>query len=481
MLIRKLKINAVILILASCLLVSETNAASVSVFSDVPTSKSYAHAVYELAERNVIGGYEDGTFKPGASITRGQAASIIAKLVKLDTTKVKDPGFKDVSPSQWNYGAIAALANAGIINGYGDGRFGPNDTITRAQMASILVKAFELPPYYYNNDENPFDDIRRLGSHQVNIHILHKMGITSGTSANAYSPNAPITRAQAAVLIVKTEKVKASIVTLQASDFGWDSIYSYEDYQSRNDIIHSVHGKGMTFNEIHMVPVREGTATFFMVGSKRDPITGEDSHEDYRKYYVHVKQVDDQLKLDFEETDDILATEVRLFVENDPIESISLAKRDGELIQADLAYSLCNPGPYPAVCFSIKEPGEFVATIHYASGQQVRYAVTSEIYKPSFRYHILTLEERQGLTIQVGDQPNQIGAHRLPEGSEKIADIQREKNTDVFHIKGLAEGEVYIQFPDSKNDIIGLHVQVRQLGDILQVNATIEWNPNLYY
>ena len=128
-------------------------------FSDVPATKHFAEAVYELAERNIIGGYPDGTFKPGNPITRGQAAAIIAKLTKMDLTNVKNPNFKDVSESNGYYKAIAALAEANIIGGYEDGRYGPNDPIKRGQLASILVKAFDLPRYNFYDTKNPFKDV----------------------------------------------------------------------------------------------------------------------------------------------------------------------------------------------------------------------------------------------------------------------------------------------------------------------------------
>ena len=70
MFIRKLKIAIGTFAISASLLVSQAIAASPSGFSDVLTSKPYANAVYELAERNIIGGYEDGTFKPAASITQ---------------------------------------------------------------------------------------------------------------------------------------------------------------------------------------------------------------------------------------------------------------------------------------------------------------------------------------------------------------------------------------------------------------------------
>ncbi|MEK4231369.1 S-layer homology domain-containing protein [Solibacillus sp. FSL H8-0538] len=112
-------------------------AANTKQFSDVST-QYFAEAVYDLAERNIIGGYADGTFKPGNTITRGQAAAIIVKMLKLDTSNVKNPGFKDVSTNNGYYKAIATLAQKGIIGGYSDGRYGPNDPIKRGQMASII-------------------------------------------------------------------------------------------------------------------------------------------------------------------------------------------------------------------------------------------------------------------------------------------------------------------------------------------------------
>ena len=169
------------LMIAGSLPLSGTIAESTVQFSDVPSSKHYAEAVYELAERNIIGGYPDGTFKPGNSITRGQAAAIITKMIGLDTTNVKNPGFKDVSTANGYYKAIAAMAEEGIINGYGDGRYGPNDPIKRGQMASILVKAFDLPRY--STSSNPFEECWiGMVMHTANILIIYKLGITSGTS-----------------------------------------------------------------------------------------------------------------------------------------------------------------------------------------------------------------------------------------------------------------------------------------------------------
>jgi len=104
--------------LATSAIVIAPPAHAASVFSDVKNvSSEEGQAIINLAQRGIISGYPDGTFKPENSITRTQAAKILAGILKLDTVHVKNPNFKDIKPGDPNYGAIAALANAGIISG----------------------------------------------------------------------------------------------------------------------------------------------------------------------------------------------------------------------------------------------------------------------------------------------------------------------------------------------------------------------------
>ena len=263
-------------------------------FSDVPETKHFADAVNELAERNVIGGYPDGTFKPGNPITRGQAAAIIVKLLELDTEKVKDPGFKDVTQANGYYKAIATLAEKEIFGGYADGSFGPNDPIKRGQMASILVKAFDLPRYDIPEHENPFKDVKQFVSHSPNILIIHRLGITTGTSPTTFSPNASITRGQAAKLMKAAEEAKPQMKTFQASDFGWKKIEWFKDDENNPGVFKAalVTGRdtkaGYTGDRLQLVPLKEGTGTLsFGEGSVYFP------HEvNHKKYYVHVKKTD---------------------------------------------------------------------------------------------------------------------------------------------------------------------------------------------
>ena len=172
-------------------------------FKDVTSKNSHASAIHELAERGVIKGYKDGTFRWSAALTRGQAAKIIADILDLDTKNVVDPGFLDVKKTDEYYGAIAALKAEGVISGYPDGTYGQHSPITRGQIAKILVEAFGLS----GSSETPFKDLKGAESFINYIGILYANGITTGTTGDTYSPFAVVMRGQFASFIIRIEKM----------------------------------------------------------------------------------------------------------------------------------------------------------------------------------------------------------------------------------------------------------------------------------
>ena len=104
-------------------------------FKDVKAGDWYKTAVDIMARQGVIKGYEDGTFKPNQPITRREFAAIAARYAgNLDTWKT----FRDVPPTDWAYKLINRVAGAGWINGYEDGTFRPNNNITRAEVVAIV-------------------------------------------------------------------------------------------------------------------------------------------------------------------------------------------------------------------------------------------------------------------------------------------------------------------------------------------------------
>ncbi|MEK3766057.1 S-layer homology domain-containing protein [Solibacillus sp. FSL K6-4121] len=474
------------LMLACSLPLTATFAASTNQFSDVPPSKYFAEAVYDLAERNIIGGYPDGTFKPGNSITRGQAAAIIAKLIKLDTAKVKDPKFKDVTTANGFYKAIAAMAEKGIIRGYGDGRFGPNDPITRGQMASILVKAFDLPRYDYSSHKNPFEDVKTSAGHNPNILIIHRLGITGGTTPTTFSPNVAITRGQAAKMMQATEEAKSQIVTLRASDFNWEQFKMYDSNHSDSGLFNAVAGSnelnGRTSDKLHLVPLKEGTGTLQVALV----YSGNPDKKYYRKYYITIKEVDGKLKLSLEETQDFLTTPAVIDVKNKKaVQNVSLYTMDGTKLSDRVDFTKClsyspsdcknsnqtDPeGKYNNIRIGIEKPGRYIAIIRDIDGEEVRYGIEAVSLSPHFNYSIRVLEEKTTDSVDLGASYH-IGNHILPKGSEEIAMVTRAEGTNEFTVEGKKKGSFTIKLPDhKKTDLLGVEVYVEQLGPIINVN-----------
>ncbi|MBR6633565.1 MAG: S-layer homology domain-containing protein [Clostridia bacterium] len=117
-------------------------ALSVSAFSDVTAGVDHATAISVLSQLGVIGGYEDGTFKPTQNVTRAE----MAKLVYVLYTTFVDAGagtvkFNDVKADNWAAGYISWCASKGIIGGYGDGNFGPSDNVTYDQALKMVCGA----------------------------------------------------------------------------------------------------------------------------------------------------------------------------------------------------------------------------------------------------------------------------------------------------------------------------------------------------
>jgi hypothetical protein len=450
---------------------SGNRASAAPSFSDVPQNKPFASAVYKLAQRGIIGGYSDGTFKPGNSITRGQAASILANLLNLDTENVKDPGFKDVSPELWNYKAIAAVAEKGIFRGFSDGRFGPNDKITRAQMASTLIKAFDFV-YLGGSLNSPFKDVDFLSSHEYSIKTLYQLGITSGTSPTTFSPNSPITRAQAAVLITKTEDVRSTVVSLKASDLGWSAFKEVQDYDYQ-------YGKTGQENEppivalsnldndkeVQIVPIKKGRHKLSLSGYKEKKGVSQ-------KYYVLVSEKNGQLQADLEETEDILPTTVRLEVNQEKISNITLAKMDGTIINKNQHFESIY-SPYPGkdlITFLMDKPGQYLATVEYASGKKIRYGLEA-IEGTEFYYDTRSLEEIPEVTVDLSKYPGNDFGKYVFDKKRYGSMISFTKSGNTFKFKALSEGMAVIEFPNNRKaeGIVEFKVYVEELGPIISV------------
>ncbi|MFC3803903.1 Ig-like domain-containing protein [Cohnella sp. GCM10012308] len=140
-------------------------------------------------------GYADGTFGPGKSITRAEAATIIARTFK-QTAAGAATAYTDVAADHWAADAIGQVSQSGIMKGYADGSFKPNQTITRAEMATMLARLITGVA----GNAASFSDIAGHWA-QAAIESTAKAGIVTGYEDGTFRPSQTLTRAEAVTII----------------------------------------------------------------------------------------------------------------------------------------------------------------------------------------------------------------------------------------------------------------------------------------
>lgn len=192
-------------------------------FSDLNLSADYYQPVMDLFNKGIISGYEDGTFRPNKAITRGQAAKMLARSLDLNTKNQKNPAFKDVPVQNQFYPYISALANAGIINGYADKTFKPDEPITRGQMAKILTLGYKFG--VSSKLTHNFKDVSRNNANAYFIQTLVDLEITKGKTPLSFEPSKSVTRGQLATFISRANNADAGTPLYAIGDITGSKMY----------------------------------------------------------------------------------------------------------------------------------------------------------------------------------------------------------------------------------------------------------------
>lgn len=171
-----------------------------SPFVDIPGTHKYYPIIKYLYDQEVIAGYADGTYRPANTLKRIDAALLLVRSLKLNTTNVQDVSFADIPKTYRFYKEVAAITNAGIISGKQNGTmFDPNAPLTRAEMAVILQRAFKLQ----GSAEMPFTDVPKESFAYEAVSSLYAKKITEGYGT-LYKPADSVTRIQYAMFLYRT-------------------------------------------------------------------------------------------------------------------------------------------------------------------------------------------------------------------------------------------------------------------------------------
>ena len=126
-------------------------------YTDVAEDSAYYEAVETLNKLEIIEGYEDGTFKPEDGVTRAEMAALIARIQGYGATASGSANttFADVPASHWASGYVANASGLGIINGYGDGTFGPDEPVLYEQAVKMIMATLGYTPFAKENGGYP--------------------------------------------------------------------------------------------------------------------------------------------------------------------------------------------------------------------------------------------------------------------------------------------------------------------------------------
>lgn len=173
-------------------------------FSDVRTGDWFYEAVQFVCEQGLMNGTGGGRFSPNDATTRGMIVTILYRLEGAPAAGAAD--FADVASGAYYETPVAWAAANGIVNGYGDRRFGPNDVITREQLASILYR-YAGYKGYDTASEKPLDGFRDAA--QVSAYAGEALrwacgsGLINGMDGNRLAPQGSATRAQVAAILMR--------------------------------------------------------------------------------------------------------------------------------------------------------------------------------------------------------------------------------------------------------------------------------------
>ena len=169
-------------------------------YTDVAEDASEYTAVSTLSSLGILTGYEDGSFRPENNITRADFALLLVRVFNLTSDDITN--FDDVSENDYFASELAIARNTGIVNGIGDNRYAPRNTITRQDMMVMVYRAMQsLNVGFGENSEPQYIDFASVAAYaQDAVSALIGAGIVNGKNG-LIAPVDYTTRAEVAVLI----------------------------------------------------------------------------------------------------------------------------------------------------------------------------------------------------------------------------------------------------------------------------------------
>lgn len=170
-------------------------------FVDVKSASYYDTAVRWASANSITSGTSDTTFSPNDSCTRAQVVTFLWRAAGSPKPTITDNPFTDVKSGKYYYSAVLWALENGITSGTSETEFSPNTICTRAQIVTFLWR-FEGSPAP-TATSCPFQDVKKGAYYEKAVLWASESGVTAGTSATTFSPNATCTRAQVVTFLYR--------------------------------------------------------------------------------------------------------------------------------------------------------------------------------------------------------------------------------------------------------------------------------------
>lgn len=151
--------------------------------------------------KRYIDGFADGSFYPERNVTRAQTAKILTDALGKERDLITILAYTDVSADYWAASWIEAAAKEGFMQGYRDGSFAPNKAITRGEMATVLARIAAKEGFYLVNEPRSFSDVPADAWYADSIRQAARYGLINGYSDGTFRPEQSITRAETVAMI----------------------------------------------------------------------------------------------------------------------------------------------------------------------------------------------------------------------------------------------------------------------------------------
>lgn len=167
---------------------------------DIAEAEWAKESILRLYEKGIVNGKENGKFAPNDTVTREEFAAMLVRAFNL--TSQTAANFADVAPDAWYAEAVNAAVENEIVNGISETEFGVSQELTRQDCATMCERLLNRLGAATEADGEVFADDAEIADYAKNaVYTLKKLGIISGVGENTFSPETACTRAMTAKII----------------------------------------------------------------------------------------------------------------------------------------------------------------------------------------------------------------------------------------------------------------------------------------